>query len=238
MLEVIPSETFAFSTSGISIPGNADENLCVRAYHLLQKDFNLKPVKIHLHKIIPTGAGLGGGSSDAAYTLRVLNDLFSLGIAQQKLMDYAAVLGSDCAYFVQDEPMIGTGRGEILKAIPLSLADKFLVVIKPDIHVSTADAFGGIIPKPSTPSVEEILLNYPVQRWKDLLRNDFEETIFRKFPDISSIKEKLYSSGAIYASMSGTGSGVFGIFEGAIDVKDKFPAATVWSGFPAIKDLQ
>ena len=238
MLEIIPAESFAFTTSGISIPGNAEENLCVKAYRVLQKDFDLKPVKIHLHKIIPAGAGLGGGSSDAAYTLRLLNDVFSLQLEQQQLIGYAAKLGSDCAFFIQDQPMIGTGRGEILKAVPLTLKNKFLIIVKPDIHVSTADAFGGISPKLSTPSIEEILLKFPVQQWKGLLKNDFEDTIFRKFPVIKLIKEKLYALGAVYASMSGSGSAVFGIFEGAVDVKNQFAESTVWSGFPEAKDSQ
>jgi len=238
ILEVIPSNTFAFSTTGIVIPGNPEDNLCVKAYRSLQKDFDLAPVNIHLHKIIPTGAGLGGGSSDAAYTLRLLNDIFSLGIQQQKLMDYAARLGSDCAFFTQNDPMIGTGRGEILKKIKLSLDDKFLVVIKPDIHVSTADAFAGISPTPSTPSVAEIILDFSIQRWKEFLKNDFEETIFKKYPDIKLLKEKLYSLGATYASMSGSGSAVFGIFDKEIDVGGQFPQAILWSGFAEdAKDL-
>lgn len=236
LLEVIPSETFSFTTSGTEIPGSVEDNLCVKAYRLLQKDFDLAAVKIHLHKIIPTGAGLGGGSSDAAYTLRLLNDVFALRLNHQTLIEYAAKLGSDCAFFVQDKPMMGSGRGEILREVQLSLDDKFLVLVKPDIHVSTADAFGGISPKSTSPSVEEIVLNYPVQRWKENLKNDFEETIFKKYPDIKWIKEKLYSLGAIYASMSGTGSAVFGIFDEAVDAKSQFPTATTWSGFLGAKD--
>jgi 4-diphosphocytidyl-2-C-methyl-D-erythritol kinase len=161
-----------------------------------------------LHKIIPSGAGLGGGSSDAAYTLRLLNDIFSLNLDGKTLMEYAARLGSDCAFFIQDNPMLGTGRGEILKDITLSLNDKFFVVVKPDVHVSTADAFANIKPKSSTPAIAEITLSYPVANWKELLKNDFEESVFRKHPSIKLIKEKLYSLGAAYATMSGSGSAV------------------------------
>ena len=152
VLEVIPAETFLFTSTGNVVEGKPEDNLCVRAYRLLKEEFELDPVNIHLHKIIPSGAGLGGGSSDAAYTLRLLNDIFSLNLDRKTLMEYAARLGSDCAFFIQDSPMLGYRRGEILKEIPLSLNDKFFVVVKPDIHVSTADAFANIIPKSSTPA--------------------------------------------------------------------------------------
>ena len=180
---------------------------------MLKEEFKLDPVKIHLHKIIPSGAGLGGGSSDAAHTLRLLNDIFSLNLDRHRLMDYAARLGSDCAFFIQDSPMLGTGRGEILQEIPLSLNDKFFVVVKPDIHVSTADAFANIVPNAATPAIAEVVLNYPITKWKEFLKNDFEESVFKKYGDIKLIKEKLYSQGATYATMSGSGSAVVGIFD-------------------------
>lgn len=237
VLEVIPAETFLFSSTGNTIAGKPDENLCVRAYRLLKQEFDLDPVSIHLHKIIPSGAGLGGGSSDAAYTLRLLNDIFSLNLGRETLMEYASRLGSDCAFFIQDNPMLGTGRGEILTEIPLSLNDKFFVVVKPDIHVSTADAFANIIPKKSTPPIPEIILNDPITKWKERLKNDFEETVFKKHPDIQWIKEKLYYLGAVYATMSGSGSAVVGIFDHEVKLSHQFPGTTFWSGFPGgVKD--
>jgi 4-diphosphocytidyl-2-C-methyl-D-erythritol kinase len=229
ILEVIKSDDFNFTSSGNSIPGKQEENLCIKAYELLKRDFSLAPVKIHLHKIIPTGAGLGGGSSDAAYTLRVLNTLFELGLSQEILMGYAAQLGSDCSFFVQDKPMLGTGRGEILNEMGSLLGRNFLVMIKPNIHVSTAEAYAGIRPRKPVHPVD-FILRQPISKWKFLLKNDFEETVFESFPAIKEIKDKLYASGALYASMSGTGSTVFGIFESEINV-DEFKDATKWSGY-------
>ena len=230
VLEVIPAETFLFTSTGIVVEGKPEDNLCVRAYRLLKEECEIDTVNIHLHKIIPSGAGLGGGSSDAAYTLRLLNDIFSLNLDSKTLMEYAARLGSDCAFFIQDNPMLGTGRGEILKEIPLSLNDKFFVVVKPDIHVSTADAFANIKPKSSTPGISEIILNYPVTKWKELLKNDFEESVFKKYPAVKLIKEKLYSLDAVYATMSGSGSAVVGIFDHEVKLSDQFPGTTFWSG--------
>jgi 4-diphosphocytidyl-2-C-methyl-D-erythritol kinase len=227
--EIISADTFEFSYTGNVIPGTPAENLCVKAYHLLKKDFELGPVKIHLHKVIPSGAGLGGGSSDAAYTLRLLNEKFSLGLSQISLMQYASTLGSDCAFFIQDKAMVGTGRGEILNDTSLSLKNKFLVVIKPDIHVSTADAFSGITPKIPNLTIAEII-QYPLHQWKDVLTNDFEDTVFKKHPAIKRLKEKLYKLGAVYATMSGTGSAVAGIFDDTIDVSQHFQDTTIWSG--------
>jgi 4-diphosphocytidyl-2-C-methyl-D-erythritol kinase len=230
VLEVIPSGEVSFTTTGNMIPGSWEDNLCVKAYNLLKNDFDLPPVSIHLHKIIPAGAGLGGGSSDAAQTLKLLNEIFSLGLDELTLIQYAARLGSDCAFFVQDGVMIGTGRGEVLKTINFCL-DKFLAVVKPDIHVSTKDAFSGIIPRMPEISIEDILLSKAIGEWKDILRNDFEETVFKKHPALAAIKKRLYDTGAIYASMSGSGSAVYGIFDDEIDLSADFKDATIWNGY-------
>lgn len=229
ILEVIRADTFIFTCSGNGIPGIHKENLCVKAYDLLKKDFYLAPVKIHLHKIIPIGAGLGGGSADAAHILLLLNDIFQLKLSQERLMAYAAVLGSDCAFFIQDHPMLGTGRGEILTKIPVALKGKYLGLVKPNINVSTAEAYAGIRPRQPEHSIQHIVQG-PVNAWKFLLKNDFEESIFKKYPVIKGIKEKMYSLGALYASMSGSGSAVFGIFEAQVSLDNKFPETTVWSG--------
>lgn len=230
VLEIILSDKFTFTTSGNDIPGDPQDNLCVKAYHLLKKDFDLGPVNMHLHKIIPSGAGLGGGSSDAAHVLQMLNTIFSLNLSQSKLMDYAAILGSDCAFFINDKPMIGTSRGEVLKKINFSL-NRFLVIVKPDIHVSTRDAFSGITPRPVDISVSDVILNHHLNEWKGLLSNAFEETVFRKYPSLASVKKRLYELGATYASMTGSGSSLFGIFETETDIAQEFPDALHWSGF-------
>lgn len=229
ILEVIKSDTFLFSASGTPIPGDHDHNLCIQAYRLLKDAFGISPVRIHLHKIIPMGAGLGGGSSDAAHTLRLLSNLFDLNLSTDRLMEFAARLGSDCSFFVQDEPMLGTGRGEILSKTDVTLSGKYIVLVKPDIHVSTADAYRGIRPAMPLKSLAEILAQRPGS-WKESLTNDFEKSVFGSFPAIADIKTRLYDEGAAYASMSGSGSTVFGLFEEEVSLTHKFRDATVWSG--------
>lgn len=228
-LEIIVTDTFSFTSSGNPIPGDVINNLCVKAYKLLQQEFNLSPVAIHLHKVIPMGAGLGGGSSDGARALRVLNQLFNLRLSDEKLKAYALQLGSDCPFFIDDKPMLGAGRGEVLTDLSVNLSGKFLVLIKPDVHVSTADAYSGVKPMPSSQSVKDILEQKTIAEWKDILKNDFEESVFTKYPLIKDIKEKLYQCGALYASMSGSGSTVFGVFEKPVDLEARFPGSLYWS---------
>jgi 4-diphosphocytidyl-2-C-methyl-D-erythritol kinase len=229
ILEIIKAETFAFSCSGISIPGKEDDNLCIKAYQLLRNDFGLSPVHIHLHKVIPTGAGLGGGSSNAAFALRTLNSIFDLKLSVQQLRDYAIRLGSDCSFFIGDKPMLGTGRGEELSPVSVNLKGLFLVLVKPQLHISTADAYSGIKPKQPAVSLTEILA-LPVTEWKNSLVNDFEESVFKKHPAISSLRESLYQNGAIYASMSGSGASVFGIFNSPVNLFKEFEGMTYWAG--------
>ena len=217
ILEINYSNSFNFSTSGIQIPDSGD-NIVVKAYRLLQSEFNLPPVSIHLHKVIPFGAGLGGGSSDAAYTLIGLNKLFELGLEQKDLLNYSLKLGSDCPFFILNNPCFAEGRGELLSEIDLILNGLKVVLIKPDCEVSTAQAYAGIKPKIPEISLKE-LIRLPAETWKNKISNDFEENVFLKFPVINDIKDKLYSSGALYASMSGSGSSVFGLFK---DIPDKF----------------
>jgi len=229
ILEIIPSSEFLFTQSGINVPSLQEDNLCIKAYRLLSKDFELGNVKIHLHKIIPMGAGLGGGSSDAAFVLRLLNSVFNLKISIEQLRNYASQLGSDCSFFIEDVPMIGTGRGEILSPFAISLARCYLVLVKPDIHISTADAYSGIVPQKAQSPISEIL-KLPVAKWRNRLENDFEKSIFEKYPLIGLLKEKIYSRGAVYASMSGSGSTVFGIFDKTVDFKKEFSDLDYWSG--------
>ncbi len=230
ILEIIPSNVFKFSSSGLTIPGNTDENLCVKAYEILQRDFKLDPVHIHLHKIIPMGAGLGGGSSDAAWTLRILDSVFSLSLSTEKLMQYASMLGSDCAFFIQDNAMMGSGRGEVLSPCAVDLKGKWIVLVKPDVHVSTADAYAGVIPKETNLNLQSVLETKSITEWRDVIKNDFEDSVFQKYPVIAAVKDQLYRAGALYASMSGSGSTVFGIFEEEINVKLIFKGLASWSG--------
>ncbi|MBQ7609903.1 MAG: 4-(cytidine 5'-diphospho)-2-C-methyl-D-erythritol kinase [Bacteroidales bacterium] len=191
-------------------------DLTARAYGLLDADFQLPPVKIYLEKNSPVGAGLGGGSSDAAFALRMLADLFNLPLSREQLAAYAARLGSDCAFFIYEEPMLGTGRGEVLTPFPLSLEGYQLQVLVPEgIAVSTADAYRGIVPREvreNQPVPLREALARPVSEWKDCLENDFEETVFAKHPELAAVKQSLYDAGAVYAAMSGSGSALFALF--------------------------
>ncbi len=207
VLEIIPSNTLSFSSSGIDIPGEG--NLCLDAYQLLKMDHDIPAVQIHLHKIIPIGAGLGGGSSDAAFTLIGLNKLFNLKLTNTQLKTYALQLGADCPFFIENKPMLAQGIGEELTAIELNLSEFHLVVIKPDVHVSTAMAYAGVVPQETVISVKT-LLKAPTSEWQ--LKNDFEPSVFAQFPVVERIKNLLYQEGAVYASMTGSGSAVFGLF--------------------------
>jgi len=173
---------------------------------------------------------LGGGSSDAAWTLRMLNEIFQLELSVESLRRYATQLGSDCSFFMQDGPMIGTGRGDHIVPVALALKDFYLVIVRPDLLVSTADAYAGIIPRKPVKGVKEIIEGTPVSQWKDQLVNDFEDSIFNRFPAIRDLKMQLYQAGAIYACMSGSGSAVFGLFADAVDLKKQFPGCDYWSG--------
>lgn len=188
------------------------KDLTAKAYQMLSEDFQLPPVKIFLEKTSPVGAGLGGGSADAAFALKMLDELFALGLSEQQLAAYASRLGSDCAFFVYNRPMIGEGRGEVLTEYPLSLDSYDLQVLAPEgIAVSTKDAYGGIRPHLPEVPLREALAK-PVEQWDGVLVNDFEETVFDKHPELAAIKRSLYDSGAVYASMSGSGSALFAIY--------------------------
>ncbi|MEH0156635.1 4-(cytidine 5'-diphospho)-2-C-methyl-D-erythritol kinase [Limibacter armeniacum] len=212
-LEIIPAEAFSFTSSGIDIPGDPASNLCVRAYELLKADFDLPPVKIHLHKVVPIGAGMGGGSSDCAFTFKLLNELFELGLTSVQMQEYAAKLGSDCPFFIDNKPVWVTGRGEVFEAINLDLSGKYIVLAYPNLHVSTGEAYAGITPQIPQLNAKQVLENEPYDLWKDKLKNDFEDSILVKYKQVADLKEYFYLKGAFYASMTGSGSAVFGIFE-------------------------
>ncbi len=212
ILEIIVSNEFEFSSTGIAIPGDASSNLCIKAYQLLKKDFpEIPAIKMHLHKHIPMGAGLGGGSADGAFTLQLLNVKFRLNLSTEQLINYAAVLGSDCPFFILNKPAFASGRGEILESINLDLSNYTFVLIHPGIHVNTKWAFEQIKPKVPAISIKEIF-QLPIEEWKLYVQNDFEAPIMQQHPEIAEIKNALYADGAIYASMSGSGSSVFGIY--------------------------
>ncbi|MFY0592434.1 4-(cytidine 5'-diphospho)-2-C-methyl-D-erythritol kinase [Roseivirga sp.] len=212
-LEVIPSKRTIFESSGIEIPGNSKDNLVLKAYKLLKRDYPLPELTIHLLKNIPMGAGLGGGSSDGAFMLSLLNEAFQLFLDDSILEYYAEQLGSDCPFFIQNTPAIGTGTGTELSPIKLSLSGYYLQLIKPEIHVSTQSAYAGVVPKKAPLNIEELLLSKDFDLWKESLVNDFEDSVFNQHPSLKSLKESLYLSGALYAAMSGSGSTIFGVFE-------------------------
>lgn len=215
VLEILPSEKPSAISIGLTVTGlpvDPTDNLCNKAYNLLKQDFaSLPAIKMHLHKAIPMGAGLGGGSSDAAFTLQLLNETFKLDLSAEQLMNYALQLGSDVPFFMINEPCFATGRGEKLQPIKVDLTSYKLLLVNPGIHISTKWAFSNVTPqKPKIPITQ--IIAQPMETWKDLLQNDFEVPVFAEYPEIEKIKDDMYKKGAVYASMSGSGSSVYGIF--------------------------
>ncbi|MFM2286221.1 MAG: hypothetical protein RLZZ543_1718 [Bacteroidota bacterium] len=223
-LEVVPSDgpkgSYAFTSSGLPIPGDSSSNLVIKAYELLHQHYSLPAVSIHLHKKIPMGAGLGGGSSDGAWMLRLLNDLFELNCSKETLCAFAAQLGSDCPFFIYDGPCAVSGRGEVLEDSPLDLSNYHFWIVNPGIHVSTRDAFASV-PIQSAPEYWMNDVQHPPQHWKMI--NAFEAGVSIKFPEIACVKQQLINEGALYAAMTGSGSSVFGIFEKTPAIEGKFP---------------
>ncbi|GAA5043589.1 4-diphosphocytidyl-2-C-methyl-D-erythritol kinase [Marivirga lumbricoides] len=212
-LEIIPANKASFESTGLAIPGDPEDNLIWKAYQMLNKDFKLPEMAIILHKAIPMGAGLGGGSANGAFMLKLLNEYFDLKLSDKTLEEYALKLGSDCPFFIQNQPQLVSGRGEIFEPVSLNLKGYFLGLVYPGIHIGTKEAYGGIAPKKPKTSVKEILLKKPIGEWENLLKNDFEESVFRLYPNLAILKNKLYDAGAIYASMTGSGSTLYGLFK-------------------------
>lgn len=217
VLEVVESAELSFSSSGLAVPGRPEDNLCLKAYDLLSRDITLPRVKIHLHKNIPIGAGLGGGSSDASFFIKLMNEKFALGLSRERMERYASQLGADCAFFINNEPVFAFEKGDKFENIQLDLSKYFMVLVMPDIHVPTSAAFKGISPARPVKSVKDLIKN-DITEWKGSITNDFEPGIISQYPEIGLIKESLYLSGAIYASMSGSGSSVYGIFESPLKI--------------------
>jgi 4-diphosphocytidyl-2-C-methyl-D-erythritol kinase len=232
ILEIVESNSKTqFHSSGIPIPGDSNNNLCVEAWRILHKNFQIPAVEMHLHKQIPIGAGVGGGSADGAFALKAIAELFNLKLSVKELENYAAQLGSDCAFFIQNTPAFAEGRGELLTEIILNLDSYKLVLINPGIHISTAEAYGGV-----TPKIPEIklprLIREKISEWQGKILNDFEQGVCLKHPEIAEIKRTLIEKGAIYASMSGSGSTVYGIFDSKtyLDLQGEFAGLFCWQG--------
>jgi 4-diphosphocytidyl-2-C-methyl-D-erythritol kinase len=228
VLEIIkaknPNQNIQYSASGFPIEGQQENNLCIKAYQLLKNDFpQLPSIELHLHKTIPQGAGLGGGSSNGTFTLLLLNKKFELNLSTEKLLDYALKLGSDCPFFIINKPCFATRRGEFLTLVDVNLSNYKFIVVNPGIHISTGEAFSLTVPEAVTKSIKDIILQ-PIDTWRKELKNDFEEPLFKKYIVIKEVKDKMYNAGAVYASMTGSGSTVYGIFESSNNVQLSFPS--------------
>lgn len=230
-LEIVPAADglFGFSATGIIVEGDAEDNLCVKAFRLMQLKFGLPEVKIHLHKVIPTGAGLGGGSSDAAFALKLLRRIFSIKNCNDDLRQMAAQLGSDCSFFVENIPALAKGRGEDLLKFSISLKGYHLLLVKPELEVSTPWAYGKIVPSGiSMPSYDQIPADF--SQWQSLLCNDFEQVVMDEYPQIRQIRNRMLEMGALYSAMSGSGSAVFGLFSEQPEIhSDDFQNMFVWT---------
>ncbi len=223
VLELTDASETALTTFGLPIPGQPHDNIVWKGYQLLKKDFpDLPPVHFYLLKNIPPGAGLGAGSANGAFALKALNEKYNLGLSENRLKDYALRLGSDCPFFLLNQPAFASGRGENMQPVDLHLDDYQIVVVNPGIHVSTAEAFAMITPRKPQDTWQDHLTR-PVEEWKDLLENDFEKPIFKKYPEIANVRNELYKAGAAFAMMSGSGSSVYGIFKKDLEIKLSFP---------------
>jgi len=227
-LVLAPDGIFEFSVSGLEIPGNKQSNLCFRAWELLQHKFKLPAIKMHLRKVIPLGAGLGGGSTDGAFMIKLIDHVFQLNLPAEKMDNYARQLGSDCPFFINNNPAFASGRGDKLRPVEFDLSGYFLVLVKPNVHVITAEAYAGIKPELPEISIANII-QQPVDEWKDKLKNDFEKNLFQTHPELLKIKDHLYDAGAVYASLTGSGSAIYGLFKQEVDLKHQFKDYFYWS---------
>lgn len=211
-LEALPGDELTFNVSGLGIPGKTEDNLCIKAYHLIKRDHKLPTLNIHLHKHIPIGAGLGGGSADAAFFVKLIDGQFNLGLSTDQMLGYARQLGADCAFFIENKPVFAFEKGDQFETIKIDLSKYHLVLVMPPAHVSTSDAYRGVKPTEVKDSLYE-LIREPIKDWKHFIKNDFEESVFKNHLEIRGAKAALYEAGAFYASMSGSGASVFGIFD-------------------------
>jgi len=222
-LEILPANKLSFLINGLQVPGSQEDNLCMKAYRLLMEFFNLPPVQIILLKSIPPGAGLGGGSSDGVTTIKMLNKLFGLNLSADQLQHYAVSLGSDCPFFIEEKSCIVTGRGELMEPFAVDLSGLYLKIIYPKVEISTAWAFKQLSSRRQFQTIEDLndrsehsiksVIRATLTEWRDHLKNEFEDVVFMQYPQIADIKKKMYEEGAVYASLSGSGSAVYGLFE-------------------------
>ena len=227
--QIVEDNPVQYAQSGISFEADTEKNLCIKAWKLMASETDLPGVTIHLHKQIPVGAGLGGGSSDAASILRGLNQLARVPVTTERLQELAIQLGSDCPFFLHDVPMMMEGAGELLSMVNISLRPFYLVILFPEIHISTASAYSDVVPAIPELHLRQ-LIEVPVDKWKGSVRNDFEEYIFVKYPLLKELKRALYSAGAMYASMSGSGSSLYGIFETIPVLPAEIQNFLIWKG--------
>ena len=225
--EKVSGKGISLDTTGIKMDTPLKENLVFRTAELLRKEYSIPPLSIHLHKLIPIGSGLGGGSSDTAFLLRLLNKKFNIGITEEKLFSIASGLGSDCPFFLNNTSAFISGRGEEIQQMHLNLNRLYLVVVYPDIHIDTSFAYSQITPSKPGLSLQK-LIKYPINQWKENIINDFEKPVFSKYPNIRKIKEKLYRMGAIYSSLTGSGSAVYGLFDKETETDGQFGHYLVW----------
>ena len=217
VVEIVRSTSVDLVNTGLVVDVPNEKNLILRAYQMLRQDFELPPVMFYLHKVVPMGAGLGGGSADAAVALELLNGEFDLGLEREQLHEYARRLGADCSFFIYNKPMIATGIGDVLKPVDLDLEQYNFVIVKPGFSISTAEAYSLIKPKHRDISLES-LISLPLEQWKAAVKNDFERALFPRYPQLARIKQRLYDLGAIYVSLSGSGSAIYGIFNDTINL--------------------
>lgn len=222
MLEIVElpdgEGDYEWRSEGLVVDCNPESNICVSAFRLLQKEFTLPRIGMCLYKNIPMGAGMGGGSADGAFVLKTLNEMFDLGLSNEKLVKLASQIGADCAFFIENRPAYAWGIGDRLEPFEINLNGRYLTVYKPDVHISTAEAYKGITPRKPVENVRAILLR-PITEWRDALTNDFEESIFKNHPQVKAVKDMMYDKGALYASMSGSGSAVYGIFDNEVNIE-------------------
>jgi 4-diphosphocytidyl-2-C-methyl-D-erythritol kinase len=233
-IEVIKTEgngNLNLTTFGLPVPGSTESNLCTKAYNLLHKKYNLPSLNLWLLKCIPMGAGLGGGSADAAFFLKLVNDLFKLKISTEELKQYASQIGSDCTFFIENKPSFVSGTGNIIEPISLDLSQYYIVIIYPQIHVDTKNAYSLISPHKREKSLKEVIFT-PISTWREIIVNDFEAPIFQAYPQLADIKNGLYRHGAIYASMTGSGSALYGVFEKNPYLAEVYPSTKIWTTHP------
>ncbi len=228
-LEVIEGSKMSFETSGIEIPGHANENLCLQTYDLMRGDFDLPNINIHLHKKIPIGAGLGGGSANAAFFIKLINQKFELGLSTEVMQNYCRKLGADCAFFVENKPVFAFGKGDEFENIDLDLSNYFMALVMPSVHVSTGEAYRGVRPKRPEQSLKG-LIKLPIEQWQGKIINDFEHHILKNHPSIRGVKSALLEAGALFALMSGSGASVYGIFKDITDLSTLEKDNLVFSG--------